>query len=120
MDMPLKALKICNHRVCDKLTRNTYCEQHEKAPENIRKYHKPDYKKLYHSTLWRKNRVIFLKRNPLCVLCEQQGRLKPATIVDHIKPHKGNYELFIKQSNWQALCKICHDYKTGKYDSNKN
>ena len=46
--------------------------------------------------------------------CEQQGRITPATVVDHIVPHKGNLELFWAESNLQALCKSCHDRKTTK------
>ena len=35
-----------------------------------------------------------------------------ATVVDHIRPHKGNRELFWDRTNWQSLCKQCHDRKT--------
>jgi 5-methylcytosine-specific restriction protein A len=55
-----------------------------------------------------------LSRNPLCVECERQGRITPATVVDHIIPHKGNLELFWDEDNLQALCKPCHDRKTAK------
>ena len=41
--------------------------------------------------------------------CEKQGRTTAATVVDHIKPHKGDMELFWDSSNWQPLCKMCHD-----------
>ncbi len=40
----------------------------------------------------------------------------PATVVDHIRPHKGNQELFWDVTNWGALCKRCHDIKTVKED----
>ncbi|MGN8738508.1 HNH endonuclease signature motif containing protein [Bilifractor sp. HCP3S3_D3] len=43
--------------------------------------------------------------------------LHPATVVDHIVPHRGDPKLFWDRSNWQALCKRCHDKKTRKYDS---
>ena len=32
-----------------------------------------------------------------------------ATVVDHIIPHKGDSDLFWDESNWQSLCKRCHD-----------
>lgn len=35
-----------------------------------------------------------------------------ATVVDHIIPHKGDYERFWDRSGWQSLCKRCHDQKT--------
>ena len=37
------------------------------------------------------------------------GLTEAATVVDHIKPHKGDYDLFWDESNWQSLCKHCHD-----------
>jgi len=42
--------------------------------------------------------------------------LNPATIVDHIVPHRGNQALFWDSSNWQCLCKPCHDRKTATED----
>ena len=36
--------------------------------------------------------------------------------VDHIIPHRGDQKLFWDRNNWQALCKPCHDRKTGKED----
>lgn len=35
-----------------------------------------------------------------------------AEVVDHIVPHRGDEKLFWDESNWQALCKRCHDSKT--------
>lgn len=58
---------------------------------------------------WRKAREIFLRSNPLCVMCEVEGRAEAATVVDHITPHKGDQALFWDQSNWQPLCKLHHD-----------
>jgi 5-methylcytosine-specific restriction enzyme A len=65
---------------------------------------------------WRKARQEFLRRNPLCAKCNQNGILKVATAVDHIIPHKGDVGLFWDQSNWQALCFSCHSRKTAKSD----
>ena len=58
---------------------------------------------------WQRARVQFLADNPLCKFCEQRGRLTPAAVVDHIKPHRGDRALFWDVSNWQPLCKKCHD-----------
>lgn len=59
---------------------------------------------------WRKARADFLAQHPLCRYCEQQGRIVPATVVDHITPHKGDEVLFWdSENNWQPLCKPCHD-----------
>ncbi|MCH2551259.1 MAG: HNH endonuclease [Alcanivorax sp.] len=58
---------------------------------------------------WRKAREDFLAANPLCVFCQKRGRVAAATVVDHIVPHRGDMKLFWRRSNWQALCKPCHD-----------
>ena len=42
-----------------------------------------------------------------------QNKITPATVVDHIVPHRGDKKLFWDQSNWQPLCKEHHDKKTG-------
>ena len=58
---------------------------------------------------WQKARATFLKRNPLCVFCKEQGKITTATVVDHITPHKGDSSLFWDRDNWQPLCKLHHD-----------
>lgn len=55
---------------------------------------------------------MYLARHPLCVRCLAEGHYVPATVVDHIVPHRGDQKLFWDESNWQALCKHCHDTKT--------
>ena len=62
---------------------------------------------------WRKARALYLRQYPLCVLCHAEGKVVPATVVDHIIPHRGDQKLFWDQANWAALCKECHDRKTG-------
>jgi 5-methylcytosine-specific restriction protein A len=65
---------------------------------------------------WRKARLMFLKRSPLCVHCHERGEYTPATDVDHIIPHRGDREKFWDVSNWQPLCKSCHTIKSIKED----
>ena len=40
------------------------------------------------------------------------------TVVDHIRPHRGDPVLFWDEKNWQSLCKSCHDKKTWNEDNN--
>ena len=40
------------------------------------------------------------------------GVVTPAAVVDHVLPHRGDWSLFWDESNWQPLCKPCHDAKT--------
>lgn len=42
-------------------------------------------------------------------MCQAQGKLTPATVVDHIKPHKGDSALFWDTGNWQGLCTHHHN-----------
>ena len=53
------------------------------------------------------------KQHPLCAFCQAEGKIVPATVVDHIIPHRGDQRLFWDQTNWESLCKECHDKKTG-------
>lgn len=58
---------------------------------------------------WQQARAQFLKANPLCCYCQRDGVVTLATVVDHIVPHRGDDKLFWRRSNWQPLCKRCHD-----------
>ena len=58
---------------------------------------------------WQKARERFLSANPLCCYCQRKGLITSASVVDHIEPHRGNESLFWDESNWQPLCKPCHD-----------
>lgn len=42
-------------------------------------------------------------------MCRAEDRLTPATVVDHIQPHRGDSALFWSESNWQSLCAPHHD-----------
>lgn len=58
---------------------------------------------------WQREREHYLRDHPLCVMCEREGRVTGATIVDHIIPHKGDPKLMWDHDNWQSLCKPHHD-----------
>jgi 5-methylcytosine-specific restriction protein A len=62
---------------------------------------------------WRKYRLVFLAANPLCVDPYQDHGKRPvmATVVDHIRAHKGDYGLFWLASNHAALCVPCNSKK---------
>jgi 5-methylcytosine-specific restriction protein A len=64
---------------------------------------------LYNTRRWVNGRRHHLAEHPLCKYCELQGFVVEARVVDHIKPHKGDEQLFFDPSNWQSLCKDCHD-----------
>lgn len=62
---------------------------------------------LYNSR-WRRLRAQHLKANPLCVMCKRDGRIHPATEVDHIIKHNSDRALFFDPNNWQSLCSDHH------------
>lgn len=77
---------------------------------------RPSARERGYTSKWDKARAAFLEAHPLCVHCEAAGRVEPATVVDHIVPHRGDLKLFWRRSNWQALCKPHHDRKTATED----
>jgi 5-methylcytosine-specific restriction protein A len=67
----------------------------------------------YNSRRWRRFRSWFLAGHPLCVACERQGQITPASDVDHIERlHAGNLHLAFEESACQALCHRHHSAKT--------
>lgn len=74
------------------------------------------YKSWYSTAKWKLARTNFLKANPWCVMCKAAHISRRSYIVDHIKPHRGDENLFWSQSNWQALCKPCHDGAKAAYE----
>ena len=56
-----------------------------------------------YTTKWQRERELFLRAHPVCKRCPA-----PATVVDHIIPHRGDMRLFWSRSNWQPLCRSCH------------
>lgn len=114
--MPTKLKHPCAHPGCAELVPagQKYCEKHKSMhPEEIRSASSRGY-----GNRWRKARKSFLQTHPLCEECLKRGVYTKATVVDHRVPHRGDSKLFWDQSNWQALCKPCHDKKTGREDSN--
>ncbi len=89
------------------------CTQH-RIPRRVSK--RAAHVAMY-TTGWDKASKDFLARNPLCAQHERMGRLVSASVTDHIVPHRGNETLFWDTSNWQPLCKECHDQKTARQDA---
>ena len=105
--MPYKAKKPCAKQGCRELTSNRFCETHAKeAMKDYNKYRRdPDSNKRY-GRQWRKVREAFLSTNPVCGICEQDGRVIPAVTVHHKKKlTEGGTHAF---SNLEGLCSACH------------
>lgn len=106
--MPLKPKSLCKHVGCQRLAGNNgYCDKH-KAPQKKKEFHN-----LY-DAVWRRERKAFLAEHSWCIECLRFDVYIPATVVDHIKPHRGNIKLFWDRNNWQPMCKRHHDQKTAR------
>ncbi len=57
---------------------------------------------------WQQARLAFLREHPLCAMCQAEGLVTVATVVDHIIPHRGDQSLFWRRSNWAPLCAHHH------------
>ena len=64
--------------------------------------------KWYSTERWARIRRHQLREHPLCALCLERGVVEPATICDHIEPHRGDVNKFWL-GPFQSLCKPCHD-----------
>lgn len=76
---------------------------------------RPFWHAWYQRAIWRGKhglRRVVLARDPICRICDRNA----STIADHIKPHKGSWELFIALENLQGLCEECHSKKTAAED----
>ena len=109
--MPKRPKRPCRYPGCPNLCESgTYCPEHSAgSPDRLR----GSAAERGYDAKWRRARKLFLQRHPLCANCLSQGIVTPATVVDHIVPHRGDRALFWDENNWQPLCKSCHDRKTG-------
>ena len=115
----------CGHPGCFRLVKagERYCDEHNPLYEAERNKYRKRYDRGRGSSAkrgydhqWRVYRLRYLRRNPLCVKCLAEGKFVPATVVDHIIPHKGDKKLFWDPENHQSMCKQCHDIKTASED----
>lgn len=110
--MAKAALHECNQYGCHRLTTERYCDKHKRGYDLRRE---SAYKRGYNRR-WQQVSKSYLANHPFCVRCLAKGKHTHATVVDHIRPHKGNQTLFWDKNNWQPLCKECHDRKTATED----
>ena len=63
----------------------------------------------YKLAAWLHARAACLYDQPLCVRCLAAGTVTAATVVNHIRPHRGDWALFTDRANHESLCAHCHD-----------
>lgn len=111
--MPYKALKPCSHTGCPRLVTvgTPFCDIHKPLHKKDYRRKNPEFHKFYNAR-WQKYRKWYLSKNPLCINYDTCHNA--ATVVDHIKDHRGDYILFWAGSNHQPMCAECHNIKTAK------
>lgn len=103
--MPFKAPRICacgNRVAAGVMCRCQIEQQRERKARHDAT--RPSASQRGYDRNWQRERATYLKANPTCRRCPS-----PATVVDHIQPHKGNMALFWNRANWQPLCAHCHN-----------
>jgi 5-methylcytosine-specific restriction protein A len=64
----------------------------------------------YKLKVWLDARAAQLAQEPLCEThLLQYDEIKPANVVHHREPHRGDWAKFIDQDNLASVCKECHD-----------
>ena len=113
---PQKAKRPCLSSGCKDFASNKgYCDKHQSRVKQRDRDRGTAHQRGYDAE-WKKHRDQFLLEHPLCVECRRKGYVMPATVVDHIIPHKGDKDLFWNKSNWQSLCETHHNIKTATED----
>lgn len=122
------ALRPCLTKRCPTLTRERYCATcaplQQQVKHSVYDSQRGTSTERGYDSRWRKYRTWFLSQHPLCgqrdasaietadSRCQQSGRIKAATVVDHIVPVSGpNDPEFYAIANHQAMCDGCHNAK---------
>ena len=115
LTLPAITKRYCLRPGCSQKTEASYCEQHKQRERPRQSAARRGYDRR-----WRRFRLWYLARNPLCESCKAKTPplLLGATDVDHVVPLAcggGRYDL----SNLQALCRRCHQQKTSQQTANR-
>jgi 5-methylcytosine-specific restriction protein A len=68
---------------------------------------RPPWASWYGKARWKKIARAQLRREPLCRMCREEGRVTPPIVADHAVPHKGDPRLFWS-GELQSLCFTHH------------
>lgn len=107
-------MQCCLEPGCPVVVPKGRCAKHARAKEQERP--NLEARKWYHIIRWCHPtyglRAQVLSEEPLCRECLKEEKTEPSAEVDHIVPHRGDYDLFFDRENLQGLCKTHHSRKT--------
>ncbi|MGE0853643.1 MAG: HNH endonuclease [Hyphomicrobiaceae bacterium] len=102
--MPTRAARICScgRRVAsgERCPCQVQRDRERKARHDA---NRPSARQRGYTATWDQTRREFLRVHPNCKRCSS-----PASVVDHVVPHRGDMRLFWDRANWQSLCVPCH------------
>ena len=102
----------CTWPGCGQLTDHGRCEQHRRQFEREQQRRDNDEtREFYNSRPWRQCSKQHLQDEPLCRICQAEGRLEAAVMTDHIVPIKDGGDRR-NSRNLQSLCASCHSRKS--------
>ena len=112
---PLAAPRPCRRSGCPKLVAGSdgYCEEHRRELWRADTRRRKDELQFYGTAAWKRLRAAILRKEPLCRTCREQGKLTPATAVDHIVRVKAGGNRF-DTSNLAPICNECHAIKRSR------
>jgi len=111
--MAMKPLRPCRNPGCGVLVPGGYCAAHQPLRAD-RSEEAKAWRWMYQTDAWKRLRAAQLLRQPFCRICAGRGLRVPATDVDHIRDHKGDWALFTDEGNLESLCHSCHSRKTAR------
>ncbi|MBE3589998.1 MAG: HNH endonuclease [Firmicutes bacterium] len=114
--MPTRPPTPCAQPGCPALVPagQRYCAEHARAERRRYDRERGSAASRGYDARWRRLRAMVLAREPLCRACAVEGRVTPATDVDHIVPRsRGGTDVL---DNLQPLCHRHHSEKTARED----
>ena len=120
--MPSLPLKNCTKPGCPTLTAGGgRCPAHASKARRMffREYdsHRPTSDKRGYDFNWYKVRRLKLSINPLCQMCQEDGRYVKADIVHHIQTIEEHPELRLTLTNLLSVCNYHHSMIHNRFNN---
>ena len=80
----------------------------ERRDYDARRRETQHWRRWYSLAAWKRRRNYQLAVEPYCRKCKEEGVTTPATVADHVEPHRGDAEKFWR-GDLQSLCEPCHN-----------
>ncbi|WP_409839528.1 hypothetical protein [Brevundimonas sp.] len=76
-----------------------------------------EYRRLYKTRRWQRTRKDQLSAHPLCAMCQEGGRVTPATICNHVDKKSKQTEKGFFAGPFNSLCATHHDSTQQRVES---